>query len=141
MRQIIKRKIQHVTSWYGFRKRFKLFHYGIDLRSWNDAKTRKLIAVLPEDAIFLRTTYQKRWGYSHIFKGVDSKVTLKFIHIEERQFIKGQIYNEGFAVGHTKVTPYMRKIKLGDHLHFGTFKFKKPFNPKKYFKKMGVKYE
>ena len=148
MRQIIKRKLfQKITSWFGMRKGFKFFHYGWDLRVYEDHPEtgkpygKKLKAVLPERCKFLRTVYQKKWGFTHVFKGLESGYTLKFIHVEERRFIKGQEYNEGFAVGYSRVTPYMKSKKFYDHLHFGVFKKLVARNPKKYCELMGIKYE
>jgi hypothetical protein len=142
-RKVIKRAVQKITSWYGWRKGFKFFHYGVDLRSWNDAKKRKLPAVLPEPCKFIRSKYQKKWGWTHVFKGLETGYILKFTHIEERNFVDGWEYPEGFAVGKTIVTEYMVKKKLYDHLHFSTWGMKglKPFNPVIYFKEIGIDYE
>ena len=139
MRKIVNRSNQKVTSWFGMRKGFKLFHKGVDLRTWTDDFKKKLIVVLPEDAVFIRSVYQKKWGWTHVFKGLESGYTLKFTHLEERAFIKGHEYNEGFAVGNTIVTTYMKKKKLGAHLHFEVWN-KLFMNPIKYFKKMEVSY-
>ena len=146
MRQIIQRRIQKVTSWYGWRKGFKLFHYGWDLRVYEDHPVngkpygKRIKAVLPERCIFLRTKWQKKWGFTHVFKGLESGYTLKFTHVEARNYIVGQEYNEGFAVGYTVVTPYMKSKGYGDHLHFATWKGGVSRNPKKYAELMEIKY-
>ena len=128
------------------RKGFKFFHYGWDLRVYEDHPVngtpygKKLKAVLPERCKFARTKFEKKWGFTHVFKGIESGYILKFTHVEERRFIKGQEYNEGFAVGYTVVTPYMKSKKLGDHLHFATWKNLVARNPKKYVELMEIEY-
>lgn len=141
MRQIVKRAIQKATSWYGIRKGFKFFHKGVDLRIVTDVKRKKLNIALPEDCIFKRVVWQKKWGYTFVFKGMESGVTLKFSHMKAKDFTPFKLYEVGFNIGQTTVTPHMVKNKFYDHLHFETWKNLKPFNPEKYFKKMGINYE
>jgi hypothetical protein len=140
MRQIVKRARQKITSWYGVRKGFKLFHKGVDLRIVTDDKKKKLNIVLPEDCIFKRVKWQKKWGYTFVFKGMETGTTLKFMHMKAKDFIPFKLYEAGCNIGQTTVTPYMVKKKFYDHLHLETWKFLKPFNPIKYFKKLEIKY-
>lgn len=136
---IVRRKIQHITSPFGMR--WGRLHKGVDLRIMNDSFTKKLHVLLPEDCNFLRAVYQKKWGWTYVFKGNDSGNILKFIHMKKRGFVKDAIYHKNYIIGHTVVTEYMQQKKYADHLHFETWKFKVPFNPVKYFKKMGIEYD
>lgn len=143
---IVRRHVQKITSFFGYRKGFKLFHKGVDLRVYNDHPNtgnptgKKLPVILPEECMFLRSVYQKKWGWTHVFRGEESGYTLKFIHMLERKFVKKLIYGKNHIVGMTMVTDYMKKKKLGEHLHFGTFKYKIPKNPENYMTEMGIEY-
>ena len=144
---IVNRKKQKVTSFYGYRKGFKLFHKGVDLRVYNDHPQtgrptgKKLVCILPEDAVFLRSKFQKKWGYSHIFRTLgDRRYVLKYIHMEKKEFDKDRIYDKGTEVGFTIVTEYMKKKGYGDHLHFETWKKLIARNPIKYFDLKDIQY-
>lgn len=138
---IVKRKIQHITSGYGWRKGFKLFHKGIDLRSYNDTFTKKMPIVLPEKCKFIRATFQKKWAWTYVFKGIESDTTLKFTHMEEVEFYKDMVYNKDYELGYTTVTEYMKSKNLGDHLHFETLVYKLWANPIKYLELMEIPFE
>lgn len=119
---IVNRSIQHITSKYGKRKGFKRFHKGIDLRTYTDNFYAKLSIVLPEDCIFIRKVYQKKWGWTYIFEPQESGYKeLKFTHMGETDLIIDGYYTRGRQIGYTMVTPYMKKKKCGDHLHFETW--------------------
>ena len=127
---MIKTKIQVITSKFGKRFGFKFLHLGIDERIY-DENNPKLPAILPEECEFVRRKYQKRWGWTLVFKPCGESATagycyLKFSHVENNeQFIPGYIYPKGKIVGHTVVTPYMKKKGYGDHCHFETWKWGK----------------
>jgi murein DD-endopeptidase MepM/ murein hydrolase activator NlpD len=139
---IVKRRVQHITSRFGKRKGFVRLHKGVDLRSWNDNFNRKLNVALPEDALFLRVVWQDKWGYTYVFKGLESNYVLKFTHMgkSSTDFREGQDYKKGTIISKTVVTEYMKKKGYSDHLHFETWKYKVPRNPEKYMTEMGIEY-
>ena len=135
---MIKRKIQVITSRFGLR--WGVPHKGVDLRSWTDNFKTKLPAILPEECEFVRRKYQKKWGWTLIFKPFKTAgyKYLKFTHVENNdEFIPGHIYPAKKNVAHTTRTKYMIKKKWGDHLHFETWKYGKiidrPIDPEIYF--------
>ncbi len=151
---MVRRDIQLITSKFGKRKGFGLFHFGVDLRSWTDDFKTKLPAILPEECEFVRRKYQKKWGWSLIFKPLEDGGTagyceIKYVHVEDNEeFIPGYIYPKGKVVGHTVVTDYMKKKDYADHLHFETWRWgrklkliKRPVDPEIYFKIRDISYK
>lgn len=138
MRQIVKRDIQHITSPYG--RRGMRLHKGIDLRSWDDNFSRKLNVVLPERCVFMRVAWQEKWGFTQVFKGVESGKVLKFVHVDDKGFEKGVVYLQGTIVGKTRVTSYMEKKGYYDHLHFEVWTSIKVINPVGYLEEMEIQY-
>ena len=131
---MIKRKIQVITSKFGWRKLKGKpnFHRGIDLRSWTDKKDKKLPVVFPEDCEFIRRKWQKKWGWTLIFKptenGTAGYCEFKFTHIaNDDKFIVGKVYKKGTILSHTARTDYMKKKGFGDHLHFATLRWGRIF--------------
>ena len=135
---IVKRDKQKITSFYGLR--WGKPHKGVDLRVYNDHPEtgrptgKKLVCILPEDAVFLRSKFQKKWGWSYIFKTLgDRRYVLKYIHMGEKEFDVDRIYDKGTEVGFTAVTDYMKKKKFYEHLHFEVWRLLVVRNPVKYF--------
>lgn len=150
MRKIIDRIPQKITSAYGMRNGRK--HKGVDLRSYTDDFSEKLPVMLPEDCIFVREVWQEKWGWTYIFKPIESFFTeIKFTHVGNTSMEIGATYRAGDKVGFTMRTDYMVQKKYGEHLHFETWgtqkkrftKSKKivPVNPVIYFDIMGVEFE
>ncbi|PKL40765.1 MAG: hypothetical protein CVV44_03925 [Spirochaetae bacterium HGW-Spirochaetae-1] len=128
-----------ITSPFGVRGGVP--HKGVDIRSWDDAFRYRLDAVLPEDAIYLRSVHQEKWGWTHVFTPVKSGGEIKFTHITPVEFVQGDIYDEGTVVGQSTRTEYMIEKGYGEHLHFERWKYHTPYNPLKYFDELGKKYE
>ena len=136
---MIKRKIQLITSSFGIR--WNKLHKGIDLRSFTDDFKLRLPIVLPEDCEFVRRKYQKKWGFTLVFKPLKTAgyCEFKFTHVQDNdQLIPGQLYLKGEVITYTTTTDYMRKKKYGEHLHFETWrtafkKLKRPVDPELYY--------
>lgn len=140
-KRIVNRAVQKITSFFGYRKGFKLFHKGVDLRIVNDGKKTPLNILLPECCTFKRSKYQEKWGWTHVFKCLEyPRYTLKFTHMEMRLFEKGRQYEPGTVLGKTIVTDYMKKKGYGLHLHLETWLKFIVRNPIKYFENRGIKY-
>jgi len=137
---IVQRKQQVITSPYGWRWGRK--HKGIDLRVYTDDFAVKLSVMLPEDAILERIVFQKKWGYTFVFSPLVSDYKeLKFVHMGSNQnLVKKAVYMEGFVIGTTTVTEYMRKKGYSDHLHFETWK-DKDLDPVLYLDRLGIDYK
>jgi len=132
-----------ITSFYGYRKRFGRKHRGVDLRSWRGAK--RLNIILPAECIFVRSVKQKKWGWTHVFMPTSGPADeIKFIHVDNnimKTFTVGNVFQKGCVIGQTCLTKYMVRKKLGEHLHFETWKKGKPFNPIEFIKYFGLDYE
>jgi murein DD-endopeptidase MepM/ murein hydrolase activator NlpD len=138
-KRIVNRAVQKITSPFGMR--WGRPHKGVDLRVVNDGKKTPLNILLPEYCVFKRSVYQKKWGWTHVFKCLEyPKYTLKFTHMDEAGFEKGREYEAGTVVGKTVVTPYMKKKGYGLHLHLETWLKLIPRNPLKYFNNRGIDY-
>lgn len=146
---IVNRTPQKITSPYGKRKGFKRSHKGIDLRTYTDDFKEKLEIVLPEDCIFIREVFQDKWGWTYVFKPLDSPFfEIKFTHMGNTHLKIGEDYKKGDLLGYTLVTDYMRSKRYGDHLHFETWGYGKkligkgkkpvPINPVFYLDIMGI---
>jgi len=135
---MIDRITQVITSPFGWRKGFKLFHKGVDLRSWDDDFKKRLPAVLPEPCVFIRQRYQKKWGWTYVFYTVN-KETLKFTHVNSKiDFEPGVLYSKNMIVGFSELTDYMKEKGYGEHLHFEYWPKNKPVNPVKYLDKNNI---
>ncbi len=121
---MIKRKIQKITSKFG--RRWGRKHKGFDLRSYTDDFKVKLPVILSEDCEFIRRKYQKKWGFTLIFKPLQTAgyCEIKYTHVRDNdQLIPGQLYLKGEIISYTTVTDYMRKKGYGEHLHEETWRY------------------
>jgi len=137
---IVKRSKQIITSRFGRRKGFRLPHLGIDLRTrLTENPTKPLPIVAPEGMQILHTTYQKKWGYTIVARGMVSGKKLKFIHIQPADtIIKEAIIHKDKFIGFPMVTEYMESKKYGEHLHFEVWSNGIPCNPEIYLKDMDI---
>jgi len=145
--RIVDRPKQHITSPYGKRKLFSKFHKGIDLRTYDDNFKERLEILLPCECIYLRSVYQKKWGFTHVFSptsGIADEI--KFTHITKIDFTVEKVYSAGTFLGKSCLTKYMIKKGYGEHLHFETWKKNekeklKHFNPIKFLEYLEIEYD
>lgn len=140
---IVKRDIQIITSRFGKRKGFIRLHLGIDLRTRLMENPGNPLPILaPENMRILHTTYQKKWGYTIVARGLVSGKKLKFTHIQPADgIIKGANIREHQYIGFSMVTGYMKFKGYGEHLHFETWSKGIPRNPEKYMKDMDIPFD
>ncbi len=137
---IVNRDTQVITSKYGKRNGFLRKHRGIDLRSFDD-NWKRVEILLPDECIFLRSVYQEKWGWTHVFETM-SGIVLKFTHMRENnEFEVDKNYDKGHCVGYTALTDYMKKKKYGEHLHFETWRPDGHFDPEFYLKREEIRYD
>ena len=144
MIRIVDRDYQKITSKYGWRLLHGKpnYHNGVDLRSYDDERTKKLNIVLPCECFWVRSSYQHTWGWTHVFLPVASDADeIRFSHMEEMLFTKNKIYKEGDIVGQTAMTSYMIENEYPEHLHFSVWKKEKHYNPIKFFKEFKIDYK
>lgn len=142
---MVDRKIQKITSPYGDRiiGGKKQFHKGVDLRVYNFANWKKQAILFPERCRVIRIGYQAEWGWNVVVatKSENGKdYELKFIHLEKPDIHEGLVYDKGYALGWTTVTPYMKAHKYPEHLHFEVWDQGLHIDPVWYFDERGISY-
>lgn len=140
---IVKRKVQKITSPFGFRflSGKKVWHNGVDLRTREDTPWLKLPVVAPEQIKIMRVVYQGKWGYTIVAQGLESGYTLKFTHVKPLDnIITDTIIEQHEEIAWPAVTRYMEKKKYGEHLHFEVWKSGVVRNPVKYMDERGIEY-
>jgi len=156
--RIVDRPKQKIIS--GYKWRWDGFHRGLDLRSWTDPiegqARKRLDVMLPCDCEFVRKTNQKKWGWTLVFRPFNSIAEeIKFTHITDKNFVTDKVYQKGFVIGQSCMTDHMIKLskkgKVGEHIHFETWRYKKNkltglkklvhFNPIEFLKEQGVDYD
>lgn len=142
-----ERKKQKITSDYGARKILGVpgkFHNGVDLRNWTDDFKKRLPVILPEGAIFKEAVWEDKWGWTFKFTPLESgRYEIRFTHMAGNDKLKkGEVYDRHMKIGYNALTPYMVSKKLGEHLHFSSWKGVDDHeDPKVYYKELGIEVE
>ena len=120
----VDRTPQIVTSPFGRRwllGRWKQ-HNGVDLRSYDDELSERKNIIMIEDAIYVKKAHEVKWGWTAFFQSLrDREMFYQYTHITKPPLIEGDTVHGGEVLGQTAVTDYMRRKRLGEHLHFGVF--------------------
>jgi len=134
---MVETEIQKITSLYG--QRGKIFHAGIDLRTWNIKFWKPLRILFPEPCEVLRT-WVDDWGGGIALKPLNNTQfdELKFIHVEISPALTvGDVFAKGTLIGYSMLS----KLNKSHHLHFEVWVDKKTVNPILYIEAAGYKYE
>lgn len=90
-------------------------HEGVDIRTYDFERDKLLPIVLCEEAEFLRQGVD---GYGNdfiVFKGLESGLILRYVHIDiTEDFKKDTVYDCGSKIGYSKIGGNSKQ----HHLHF-----------------------